>query len=308
MTRYNKELTIALDLIKEAIKITEWFRTKKFQSYKKKDDSPVTLADYASQIYIISKLKDNFPEDQIIAEEDVSPLFDKNVENIIKDCFNSTGINTDAKFRDYLSYRGPNSKRKWTIDPIDGTIGFQKGLSYAIGIGLMVKSDLILSAIGIPNYNQKGSAIFFAEKNEGAKVVYGNNSPLPIKVSKHQDIKTSLMCHSLHYDKPWVMKFAKLCGIQRFIQMDSMAKFCMIAEGNADLYIKPMSINQSFSWDFLPGELLVREAGGIVSDLNGNPLKFENEKCIISAPGCVASNGLFHKEILNIIKENRLVE
>lgn len=308
MTRYSKDLTFAVDMVKKAIIITEWFRTEGFQSFHKKDDSPVTLADYASQIYIISKLKDKFPEDRIIAEEDISPLFDKNVENIIKKSFNSLKLKNNIKFRDILGYRGPSSKRKWTIDPIDGTKGFQEGLSYAIGLGLIIESDLTLSVIGIPNYNSQGTAIFIAEKNQGSKAIYGNGPKVPIKVSSNQEIKKSLMCHSLHYDKPWVLKFAKLAGIEKFIQMDSMAKFCMIADGTADIYLKPMSLNRSFSWDFLPGDLLVKEAGGIVTDLNGKSLRFENERCLITAPGCIASNGLFHKQALNIIKENRLIE
>jgi 3'(2'), 5'-bisphosphate nucleotidase len=187
-------------------------------------------------------------------------------------------------------------------------MGFQKGLSYAVGLGLMLNSDAILSIIGVPNYNSKGNAVFTAEKGKGAKAIYGNNPIIPIKVSKHHEIKTSLMCHSLHYDKPWVMKFAKLIGIEKVIQIDSMAKFCMIADGTADIYLKPMSSSRSFSWDFLPGDLLVKEAGGIVSDLNGKPLKFIDEKCLITAPGCVASNGILHKQAINIIKENRLLE
>lgn len=308
MAFYGKEIKIALDIIKKALKVTEWFKTEGFQSFYKKDESPVTLADYASQIYIISELKDKFPEDRIIAEEEVSPLFDINVENLIKKSFTSVKINNNLKFRDILAYRGSNSKRKWTIDPIDGTKGFQEGLMYAIGLGLMIESKLTLSFIGIPNYNSKGRAIFFAEKNQGSKVIYGDGPKVPIKVSKNQEIKKSIMCHSLHYDKPWVLKFANLTGIEKFIQIDSMAKFCMIADGTADIYLKPMSLKKSNSWDFLPGTLLVKEAGGVVTDLNGKALSFKNEKCLITAPGCIASNGQFHKQALSIIQKNKLIE
>jgi HAL2 family 3'(2'),5'-bisphosphate nucleotidase len=308
MALYGKEIKIALDIIKEALKVTEWFRTEGFQSFYKKDDSPVTLADFASQIYIISELQDKFPEDRIIAEEDISPLFDESVESIIKKSFNSVNINDNINFRDILGFRGPNSKRKWTIDPIDGTKGFQEGLLYAIGLGLMIESKLTISVIGIPNYNLQGTAIFFAEKNQGSKAIYGDGPIVPIKVSKNQEIKKSLMCHSLHYDKPWVLKFAKLAGIEKFIQIDSMAKFCMIADGTADIYLKPMSLKQSNSWDFLPGDLIVKEAGGVVTDLNGKPLRFKNEKCLITAPGCIASNGHFHKQALDIIKKSKLIE
>jgi 3'-phosphoadenosine 5'-phosphosulfate (PAPS) 3'-phosphatase len=115
------------------------------------------------------------------------------------------------------------------------------------------------------------------------------------------------MCQSLHYNKPWVQKFAKLSAITNLVRMDSMAKFCMIADGSADFYIKPMSLDKSYIWDFLPGDLLVKESGGIVTDLNERPLRYHEEKCLISAPGLVASNGLLQQEILNIIKKNNLL-
>ena len=84
--------------------------------------------------------------------------------------------------------------------------------------------------------------------------------------------------------------------------MDSMAKFCLVANGSADLYIKPLNKERSFSWDFLPGALLVSEAGGTVSDLLGNPLKFLDEKTIVSAPGLIASNSLIHDKLSNHMK------
>ncbi|MFX1594951.1 MAG: 3'(2'),5'-bisphosphate nucleotidase CysQ, partial [Promethearchaeota archaeon] len=59
--RFNKELKISIELVQKATLITEWFRKKGFKSFIKSDQSPVTLADFASQNYIISMLKDYFP-------------------------------------------------------------------------------------------------------------------------------------------------------------------------------------------------------------------------------------------------------
>ena len=302
MTYYKIELNLAAELVKTATDITEWFRIKGFESFQKEDKSPVTLADYASQLFIVKKLKEKFPNDQIIAEESYNSHLDINVQNIIKRCYRSLELDLIEDIERILNYRGPYSPRQWTVDPIDGTKGFQKNLSYAIGIGFMNNSELIAAAIGVPNYNEKGRALFIAEKNQGARVSYGEEDFIPINVSDKKNIKKAKMCHSLHYDEPWVMEFAEIAGISNYIQMDSMAKFCMVADGTADLYIKPMNENRSFSWDFLPGVLIVNEAGGIVSDLKGNNIKFNNEKCIISAPGLVASNGILHEEILKYLK------
>jgi len=303
MTHYKIELNLAVELVKTATDITEWLRVKGFKSFQKDDESPVTLADYASQLFIVKKLREKFPNDQIIAEESYNSHIDINVQKIIKRCYRSLELDLIEDIERILNYRGPYSLRQWTIDPIDGTKGFQKQLSYAVGIGFMINSELVAAAIGVPNYNEKGRALFIAEKNQGTRVSYGEEDFIPISVSNKKNIKKAKMCHSLHYDEPWVMEFAHIAEINNFIQVDSMAKFCMVADGTADLYIKPMNENRSFSWDFLPGVLIVNEAGGIVSDLKGNNIKFNNEKCIISAPGLIASNGILHEETLKYLKD-----
>ena len=308
MSSFNKELSLAIKLVKKASKITEWFRKEKVLSFKKEDESPVTLADFASQIFIISKIKELFPKDQIIAEEDSGAFINLNVEDIIKNCFNSLNLVIEDDFKGTLNYRGSISKRQWTIDPIDGTKGFQKHLAYAIGIGFMVQSEPIVCAISVPNYNERNLTIFSAEKNHGAKVSYGNQNFTLIKVSENKIIKNFRMCHSLHYDKPWVKDFGRSLGITNFVQMDSMAKFCMVADSTADLYVKPLNIKRSFTWDFLPGDLLVKEAGGSITDLNGNSIKYLDEKCIVTAPGLIASNGVLHKDLLNSLKSSKILK
>ena len=256
------------------------------------------------RIFIISEIRKHFPEDQIIAEEESGAFLNSNAEEILKRCYSSIQINFRESLKETLNYRGPNSHRQWTVDPIDGTKGFQKNLAYAIGIGLMIQSEPMICAIGVPNYKNTSLTIFSAEKNHGAKVSYGDQNFTRIKVSDIKDLKTVRMCYSLHYNKPWVLDFAKSLNIANFIPMDSMAKLCMVAEGSAEIYVKPMNIERSFTWDFLPGELLVKEAGGMITDIKGNPIKYINEKCKVTAPGLIASNGTRHKELLTALKSN----
>ena len=291
------------NILTKAMEITEWFRHHTFNSYIKKDQSPVTLVDFASQIYLISKLKDSFPDDSIIAEEKYSIVFDNDAELLLKKCFQSLNIDINLNFKEIINYSGKPSEYTWTIDPIDGTLGYQEGLSYAIGIGYMNKEDLLFSAIGVPNYNELGNAIFIAEKENGAKASYGNLPFKPIRVSKKENLKDARICISLHYNKPWVFDFVKKVGITKSIQIDSMLKFCMIADGSADLYIKPMTIQNSYSWDYLPGTLLVKEAGGKVTDFNYKEVIFDNEKCVITSPGILTSNGFLHEITLDIVRQ-----
>ena len=300
ITSQEKELTV--EIVRNAIKITEWFRIKGFKSYIKQDQSPVTVADFASQIYIISKLKELFPEDSIIAEESLFSIVNHRDKKIIHLCYNELNLSVELDFKEILNYRGIDSGIRWSIDPIDGTKGYQKGLSYAIGIGLINHQEKVFSIIGVPNYKNNQVAIFTAFKGEGTKAAYGDRGFIPIKVSNKEIIKDYSLCHSLHYDQPWVLKLANILGIEKYIQIDSMAKFCMIADGSSDLYIKPMDKDHSFIWDFLPGDLLVTEAGGMVTDLMGKIPQYINEKCVISAPGLLISNGKAHQEIIEFIK------
>jgi 3'-phosphoadenosine 5'-phosphosulfate (PAPS) 3'-phosphatase len=304
MTSYNKELTLAVNLVKKAAEITEWFRNKGFKSFLKSDQSPVTVADFASQIYIASELKNHFSDDEIIAEEENMNYIGNRAEDSINQCLNELNINGLENAKDYIKYRGKSSERQWTIDPIDGTIGFQKGLLYAVGVGFMENSIPRVCAIAVPNYAGKPLTIFSAEQGQGAQMSYNNSDIIPIKVSQKEKLEEIRLCHSLHYDQPWVLQFARKIGITNFVQIDSMAKFAMVADESADLYIKPLDMEHSFTWDFLPGDLIVREAGGTVTDLNGTPIRFKDNKCIFTKPGIISSNALLHKKILSLIKEN----
>lgn len=219
-------------------------------------------------------------------------------------CLNELNINGLENAKDYIKYRGKSSERQWTIDPIDGTIGFQKGLLYAVGVGFMENSIPRVCAIAVPDSAGKPLTIFSAEQGQGAQMSYNNSDIIPIKVSQKEKLEEIRLCHSLHYDQPWVLQFARKIGITNFVQIDSMAKFAMVADGSADLYIKPLDMEHSFTWDFLPGDLIVREAGGTVTDLNGTPIRFKDNKCIFTKPGIISSNALLHKKILSLIKEN----
>lgn len=306
MTPYHEELKLAIEIVNTASKITEWFREVGFQSYQKEDDSPVTIADYATQIYIINKIMEQFPGDQIIAEEDDNSFLDHKAKRSINSCYEALNIGENINIEKTLMKKDKYSKRQWTVDPIDGTKGYQKGLSYAIGIGFMINSDPKICTIAVPNYKKFGKAIFIAEKDNGSKFAINNSEFKPINVSPQSQLKQAKMCHSLHYDEPWVMDFATRAEIANFVQIDSMAKFCMIADGTADLYVKPMNKSRSFTWDFLPGILLVQEAGGTVTDLQGNSIELQNDKCVVSAPGLIASNSIIHDDIIEKLKGSEI--
>lgn len=300
-SKYQKEIDLALQLAKEGIRISQWFQNENFDVIQKGDDTPVTYADLAVQTYIISRIKENFPHDKIIAEEDDVYMND-DTKVIISECFSELGIDV-VNVRELLNYRGKPAERKWTIDPIDGTQGFIEGLVYAVGIGLMEGNVPKMCAIGVPNYKDDQTGLFYTEEGQGSMAAIGNGPFHKIEVSDRSQLDEITFCQSLHYDKPWVSEFADNVHIPNRIKMDSMAKFCMIADGKADLYIKPVDPDHSFSWDYLPGDLLIREAGGMVTDNNNLSIKFDNKLCKWSEPAIIASNGVIHEEVLKILKE-----
>jgi 3'-phosphoadenosine 5'-phosphosulfate (PAPS) 3'-phosphatase len=298
----DQELNIAINIAEKALKITEWFKNHTYVSFKKKDESLVTIADFASQIYIISELKRRFPDDKFIAEEENAFLDDNAKISIIK-CFKDLNIDIDEDLDDLLNYRGTSSRRSWAIDPIDGTIGFQKNLCYAVGIGLLFDSEPILAVISVPNYQDRGMALFSAVKGKGAKASYAKNPFKPIHVGKTQNFEDATLSHSLHHDEPWVIELSERIGIKKLIQIDSMAKSCLVADGSADIYLKPIDHSRSFTWDFCQGDLLVKEAGGVVTDTNNKNLKYQDKNCLFTGLGMVAANPSLHEKTIEMIKD-----
>ena len=103
--------------------------------------------------------------------------------------------------------------------------------------------------------------------------------------------------------KEWINKLGEIIEAKKIISMDGMGKFCMVADGSADFYVREMNLDYSFSWDYMPGDLLVREAGGTVTDLNEVNLTFEKKKCKWTAPSIIVSNGILHDDIISNIKK-----
>jgi len=137
MTFFEKEMSFLEKIIQKAIQISIWFEKFGFKTLKKSDTSPVTTADYAIQIFINNEINKNFPNDQIIAEESSNQNLVIANDLILK-CYKELSIRIRSDLNDLLDYKGKRGSRKWTVDPIDGTIGFSKGLSYAIGISFLL--------------------------------------------------------------------------------------------------------------------------------------------------------------------------
>jgi 3'(2'), 5'-bisphosphate nucleotidase len=175
---------------------------------------------------------------------------------------------------------------------------------YCIAVGFMIENTPKLCAIHIPDYGGGEPATFYAIKRNGAYAAYNGSKFKKIKVSNRSDLKRARFCLSKHNSSPKIQKFIEELDISETLWIDSMAKFCKIADGSYDSYLRQCD-NYYGAWDFLPGDLLIEEAGGRLTDLNNKPIEYKDYYCSFSAPGFLASNSELHEEILRRYNEFR---
>src|SRR5271163_1085779 len=221
--------------------------------------------------------------------------------------------------------------RFWALDPIDGTKGFLRGGQYAVCLALIVDGDVIVGVLGCPNLPVDDSALltesigadqtdeagkgvlFSAVKGQGAKsrpLTQGSLAPsTPIHVSKLSDVSKAVMCESVepgHSSKGDNLEISKLLHITgKPVQMDSQAKYGSVARGAGDIYLRlPVLRNyQEKIWDHAAGYLIVREAGGEVTDVSGKSLDFSIGRTLRDNKGVVAAPRNIHAEVLKAVKE-----
>lgn len=181
------------------------------------------------------------------------------------------------------------SSFKWIIDPIDGTVNFAHGIPLCcVSIGVEQEGKMILGAVYNPFLNE----LFFAQKGFGATL----NDKI-IQVSKKPDVLTSSMVTGFPYtylDTPNgpLQVFEKLIrkGVPVRRLGSAAIDLCWVAAGRFDGFYE----HKLQAWDSAAGFLMVEEAGGRVTDFAGNHYSPYQ-------PHIVATNGLIHDELLEII-------
>ncbi len=184
-----------------------------------------------------------------------------------------------------------NSKYKWIIDPVDGTTNFAHRLAcFCVSIGF--EEDGIVKLGGV--FNPLLNEWFWAEKGKGASL-----NGKKIKVSKVKMLGESLLATGFPYDRREKAKYylrfieefmLRTHGIRRL--GSSAIDLCYVACGRFDGY---WEFNLQ-AWDQSAGALMVEEAGGQLSDFRGKPMNIYGRQTL-------ASNGLIHREMLEIIKK-----
>jgi len=307
----SSEINFAINAVRQAsLLVSEIQRELISPALTKEDRSPVTIADFASQAIIGSLLSKEFPNDAFVAEEDSTSLFTPEAGNTLGTVteFVKRAIPkaSDRKVSEWIDHaRVDSAQRFWTLDPIDGTKGFLRGNQYAIAFALVVDGEVRVGVLGCPRLNDAHQPSFggpgslvIAAKNQGAWTtsLAAPGSFMQLHVS---DISNPLQARLLrsfesgHTDVSKIEEFTKALNIQAEpVSMDSQAKYAVLAAGRGELLLRLLSPSQpnyhEKIWDHAAGSLILEEAGGCITDLDGAVLDFQMGPALIKNRGILA--------------------
>ena len=263
-----------------------------FEVEIKSDTSPTTEADKQADRLIVQSLRREFP----------SPQYG------------------------YLSEEGEHglerleSQRVWIIDPIDGTRDFIKRNGYfAIHIGLAEPlEDGVWHPVASAVYWPVAGLMFSAVRGQGARrqkvaprLAAGQVEALgpaePLGVSRLGELTQMRPVLSETYETSRLMRLLKHLELQGFRNFGSLGvKLCLIAGGEADLYVN-IALGRSKEWDTCAPELILTEAGGTLTTLEGQPIHY-NQADVAHHQGLLATNGVAHAAILAKVRRFLIAE
>ena len=193
---------------------------------------------------------------------------------------------------------GVDETHKWIVDPLDGTTNFLHGIPlFAISIGLEREGELVAGVI----YNPASDELFMAEKGKGCFLMGRGPQDRRLRIAARKSIGDAVVTTGIPHrgrpDHPIFLReigaaMKEVAGIRR--TGSAALDLAWTAAGRFDAYwehhIKP--------WDMAAGIVMVKEAGGTVTDLDGG-------NAMIESGGVIASNGTLHKALLPILQNAR---
>lgn len=321
MKTFTEQAMVGLAAVREAGALCEVIRRDlKGATLEKQDRSPVTVADFASQALVCSRLRRAFPEIPIIAEESSTVLREDEGADIraqvVRHVQSVRPHATEKEILDWVDAGNGSGQPDtyWTLDPIDGTKGFLRGDQYVVALALVQDGKVVAAAMACPNLVLPGGpperGVMAAATRGGGTDLYGFNHANHLRratVSGEQQPARMRMCesvesaHTSHSDSHRISEQTGMGGAP--VRMDSQAKYVMVASGSAEVYLRLPKDDTYVEnvWDHAAGCLLVEEAGGRVTDMHGRPLDFGRGSKLSSNEGIVASHGPLHAPLLAAI-------
>jgi 3'(2'), 5'-bisphosphate nucleotidase len=209
-----------------------------FAVQRKLDNSPLTLADLESQRIILEALKTLTPGLPVLAEE-----------------------LANAPWAERRHWR-----EVWVVDPLDGTREFVKrNGEFTVNIALIIDHEPVLGCIGVPARRQlywgvRGAGAFRRDPDGSTRRLQVSAPGAPVRVAGSRSHTT-----------PETARFLQRLGEHTLLPVGSSIKFCLIAQGDADLYPR---FGPTSEWDTAAGQALLEAAGGHVTRMDGQRLRY----------------------------------
>lgn len=323
------EINFAIHIVVRAAALARRVQSQMITTSAKEDRSPVTVADFAIQALVAAQLETTFPEYALIAEESSEMLRSPTGREMLDQVIHFLkpelpGLEADSLFRWIDRGSAQHSRRYWVLDPIDGTKGFLRAGQYAVALALMEDDHVVLGVLGCPqldNANGESGILFAAQSGQGtwsaplshlqgsAPLLSG--SFLPQHVSHESNPQNARLLRSFeagHTNVGKIDRLAALLNIQAAPQrLDSQAKYAILAAGSGEAILRlPPHANPNYKeklWDIAAGAIIVEEAGGQVSDLDGKPLDYSIGRLLANNRGVIATNGKLHETFLRALEQ-----
>ena len=328
MFKFTPEIKFAINAVRQAAELVKTVQTETAQNaLTKGDKSPVTVADFASQALVSHLLMQDFPDAVLVGEEASDALKEEDAAHLLEQV---TGYaaryipESDPDTVCELIDRGSASpaKRFWTLDPIDGTKGFIRGDQYAVALALIEDGEVQIGVLGCPNLtdgyiSEPGGAgtLVLAARGQGAWMaeiaISRQGDWKQIHASPRAKPRAARLMRSFesgHTDVSKIDEIASALGVEVDpVRMDSQAKYSVLAVGAGEVILRLLSPKmpnyQEKIWDQAAGAIVLEEAGGRISDLDGKALDFSQGRMLIKNRGVLATNGLLHEAVLKALKD-----
>lgn len=310
------EAQFAIEAVREASLLARRIQREMVTGALTKDDkSPVTVADFAVQALIARRLAEQIPGSTLIGEESADALrleegiatLDQ-ITNFVRAAIPDATPEEVCGLIDRGSGEPPTGY--WTLDPIDGTKGFLRREQYAVALGLVENGKVTLGALGCPELD--GGCIVIAARGKGTwrQPLDGSSEWQQLKVSPRADATTARILRSVeksHTNLDEIGQLAVKLGITAPpVGMDSQAKYVALAAGDGDILLRLLSPSRpdyrEKIWDQAAGSIVIEEAGGRITDLDGKSLDFSHGRSLTQNRGIVATNGHLHEAVLKSLR------
>ncbi len=329
-TPESPEAKFSVEVVENTCRLARRIQDELATATIEKDDrSPVTVADFAVQAWIARRLGQSFPGEMLVGEESADLLRKPGNERLIERISGFLAeMEPDAGSEDVLNWidrgQGKLAQRFWVVDPIDGTKGFLRDAQYAVALALVEDGRVRLGVLGCPRLElslQRGrvetrpsqqGCLLIAARGQGAWAkALGDGRFQKLAVSQVPDPNAAVVVRSVESGHTNVGRLEALLNFlgtrKEPLLMDSQAKYALLAAGQADLLLRLLSAGRpdyrEKIWDQAAGSIVLEEAGGTITDLDGKPLDFSVGRKLVRNRGILASNGRLHEAVLEALRQ-----